>query len=67
MTETAFERKQLEFMAAACCFAEFRAGATKETPLSYWKRVSNPKAREFYLNQARAVIALVRNMPTVKP
>jgi hypothetical protein len=64
---TAFEYKQIEFMAAACCFAEFTDGGTAGTPLQYWRTVTNPEARDFYMKQAKAVIALVRQMPTVKP
>ena len=57
--------KTLEFMAAACCYAEFHDDL-EQTPLSYWRGVADEQ-KEFYRKQARAVIQLVRAMPTVKP
>lgn len=58
-------KKQLEIMAAACCYAEFSRDQ-KQTPLGYWRKVA-PEQRKFYFDQAQALIALVRSMPTVKP
>lgn len=67
MTGKQFSKLQREFMAAACCYAEFTLPeSTNLSPLQYWKRVSNPEARRFYLAQADALIELVRHMPSVK-
>ena len=62
----AFKKMQREFMAAACCFAEFDVGGTDDTPLQYWKKVTNPQSRAFYLAQADALMELVRRYPAVK-
>lgn len=64
---TKFLRDQLEIMAVACCYAGFiSAHGTSQTPLGYWRKVSDEN-KVFYRKQAQALIVLVQNMPTVQP
>ena len=64
-TISAFTFKQRELMASACCYAEFQIDPGIG-PTAYWRGVAEEQ-RKFYRDQAEALIALVRNMPTVKP
>lgn len=57
-------KAQVEIMAAACCYAGFLT-EQKRTPLGYWRTVADDQ-KEFYRKQARALIDLVRAMPTVR-
>lgn len=60
---TRLRAAQIDILGAAICYADFRhPDALRNTPLGYWRKMSDDM-KQPYLRQAQAIMALLHEWP----